>query len=377
MALDRRTFIASLGAATVAMRATPQRSNPSNRYPPLVFIHGIKGSVLIDARGGVNWFTAWQALGLTAPELSLPLRWTGDIQQRDGMSATTPLDTVAWHDVYAPFLKWAVASGRPFHPFAYDWRRDNLETTDAFVKFLGKVSRESDGAKVQVVAHSMGGLIALAAVHRQPELFHSVLFAGVPFGPSISFLEDMHAGTANGFNSRILSPQVLFTFPSIYTLFPDDPKESGLVETNGTPIVHDWFSAEDWERQRLGIFSNPGTSATPEQRAYLRTALEHARRFRNELKYRDPFSYPPIWVLAGDMHPTLSTVIHNGPKSVKGWDFSTATKNPGDNRVEFKRAVPPAGIRHSVFKSMRQHEDLLSETKQVESILEIPGRAPN
>jgi pimeloyl-ACP methyl ester carboxylesterase len=291
------------------------------------------------------------------------------VQQRDGLTATTPLDTVAWHDVYAPFLKWAAASGRAFYPFAYDWRRDNLETTESFIKFLDKVCRESGGVKVQVVAHSMGGLITFAAVHRHPELFHSVLFAGVPFGPSISFLEDMHAGTANGFNSRILSPQVLFTFPSIYTLFPADPKESGLVEADGSRIVHDWFSAEDWERQRLGIFSNSSPTVTQEQRDYLRKALEHARHFKIELALRGSFAYPPIAVLAGDMNPTLSTVLHNGPRSVKGWDFVTAAKNPGDNRVEFTKAVPPAGIRYSVFKSTHLHEDLLSDTKQVESIL--------
>lgn len=347
-----------------------QTPNPPKKFPPMVFIHGIKGSVLKDAQGGIHWFTAWQALGLTVPDLRLPLRWSDDVQQRDGLTATTPLETVALHDVYAPFLKWAAASGRAFHPFAYDWRRDNLETTAEFIQFLDKVSRESAGAKIQVVAHSMGGLIAFAAVNRRPELFHSVLFAGVPFGPSISFLEDMHSGTANGFNSRILSPQVLFTFPSIYTLFPADSKESGLADSNGNRIIHDWFSADDWERQRLGIFSNSESSpATEEQRVYLRMALDHARRFKSELIFRDSISYPHIAVLAGDLNPTLSTVMHNGPKSVKGWDFVSAAKKPGDNRVEFPKAAPPAGVRHSVFKSTRLHEVLLSDTKQVETIL--------
>src|SRR6185436_141041 len=178
MFLDRRRFLASLGYLAVAMKARSQASNRGNRFPPLVFIHGIKGSELTDAHGAVNWFTAWQALGLSTPDLSLPLQWNGDVQQRDSLVATGPLDTVAWHDVYAPFLKWAAASGRAFHPFAYDWRRDNLETTDAFIRFLEKVRRESNDARIQVVAHSMGGLITLAAIHRRPELFHSVVFAG-------------------------------------------------------------------------------------------------------------------------------------------------------------------------------------------------------
>jgi len=43
---------------------------------------------LTDAQGGIHWFTAWQALGLTAPDLRLPLPWAGDVQQRDGLAAT-------------------------------------------------------------------------------------------------------------------------------------------------------------------------------------------------------------------------------------------------------------------------------------------------
>ena len=369
MILDRRRFLSSLGSAALATKARSQISNGVNKFPPLVLIHGIKGSVLTDVHGGVNWFTAWQALGLTAPELSLPAKWIDDVQPRDGLTASAPLDTVAWHDVYAPFLKWAVASRRAFHPFSYDWRRDNLETTDAFILFLENVRLKSSNAKIQVVAHSMGGLITFAAIHRRPELFHSVVFAGVPFGPSISFLEDMHAGTSNGFNSRILSPRVLFTFPSIYTLFPADPEESGLVEANGNRIRHDWFSVEDWERQKLGVFSYLETGVTPEQRIYMRTALDHARRFRSELKFRDAFSYPPMTVLAGDKNPTLSAVIHNGPRAVRGWDFVTAAKTPGDNRVEFLKASPPGGARHTTIRSTRLHEDLLSDTTQLDSIL--------
>lgn len=110
------------------------------------------------------------------------------------------------------------------------------------------------------MAHSMGGLITFVALNRRPDLFESVLFAGIPFGSSISFLEDMHSGAANGLNKSILSPDVYFTFASPFTFFPANPKESRLVETNGTPIEHDWYSADDWARRKLGIFSIPGSN---------------------------------------------------------------------------------------------------------------------
>jgi len=239
------------------------RQQPSfsadHSLPPLVFIHGIKGSVLSDTQGTVHWLNVWQGLGLTSTDLRLPLKWQGEVQERDGLVATAPLSAVGWHEVYAPFLNWASASGRVFCPFAYDWRRDNQENTGEFVKFLEKVSGETGQTRVQVAAHSMGGLITFAVLNRRPDLFHSVLFAGVPFGSSISFLEDMHSGTSNGFNKRILNPQVLFTFVSPYTLFPADPKESGLADAHGNRIMHDWFSVDDWSRQKLGIFAISGS----------------------------------------------------------------------------------------------------------------------
>ena len=326
--------------------------------------------MLSDAQGAVRWFNVWEGLGLESPDLRLPLRWNGQAQERDGLVATAPLSTVAWHQVYAPFLNWAAASGCPFRAFAYDWRRDNLETTDAFVRFLEKVSGENGGAKVQVAAHSMGGLITFVALNRRPDLIHSVLFAGTPFGSSISFLEDMHAGTSNGFNKRILGPEVLFTFASPYVFFPTDPNESGLVDEHGNRIVHDWYSADEWARQKLGIFASSGADgARAEQCEHLRKALDRAHQFRSLLAYTDTVRYPPIAVLGGDTRPTLATVIRNGPHAVKGWDFVTAPKKSGDERVAFEVAMPPSGVPHSVFKSAQVHEDLLNGTTQVETIL--------
>ncbi len=338
---------------------------------PLVFIHGIKGSVLIDSVGSRRWLTISQALGLSAPNLRLPLRWNGDVQASDGITSPRPLESVAWHDVYTPFLKWAAASGRRFHAFSYDWRRDNLETAELFIRTLEKISAENGNTRIQVVAHSLGGLISFVALNRRPELFHSVLFAGVPFGSSISFLADLHAGTSNGFNSRILSPQVYFSFASPYVFFPTNPLESRLVDTSGNSIEHDWYSAEDWARQKLGIFSfSPPGGVSEEQWTHLRNALKRGRQLRREIAASNSLQYPPIAVLAGQTLPTVTAVVHNGPHSVRGWDFVSARRDSGDNRIASAAALPPQGIPHMMFNSSRAHDELLNDTAQVQSILE-------
>ena len=364
-------FIPGVLMLTLSSCATDHGSPAQSLFPPLVFVHGFKGSVLSDSKGGVRWITWQQAFGLSASDLSLPLHRNGEVQQRDELVARVPLRAVAWQDVYARFLNWASTSGQVFRAFAYDWRRDNLENTAEFIKFLEKVSRENGGARIQVVAHSMGGLITFVALNRHCDLFHSVLLAGVPFGHTISFLEDMHAGTATGLNWRILSPQVLFTFGSMYCFFPWNTPASGLVEQNGDRIAHDWYSADDWERHKLGLFATiEPDSVTGEQRSHLRKALARAREFRSLLVCRKDgsFHYPPIAVLASDAHPTLSRVVKGGPRAA-GWDFQEASKEPGDGRVIFTGAMPPQGVPYAVYKTARQHGDLLNHISLVSSIL--------
>ncbi len=276
-----------------------------------------------------------------------------------------------WRDIYGSFLDWAAASGRAFYPFAYDWRRDPLESVARFIASAAEVSRQHDGSKIQTVAHSMGGLISFVALNRRPNLFHSMLFAGVPFGSGISFLEDMHVDTATGLNRRILSPKVLFTFVSRFCLFPSPGMVSGLEDQDGNSIPHDWYSAEDWERRKLGVFSLEEPKIVDGHRAHLRNALARAREFRSLLVSKnDSFRYPPIAVLASDTRRTLLTVVKGGPGQVRGWDFRTAPKQPGDGRVLFAASVPPEGVRHVVYKTDRQHGDLLSDTDQVSTILE-------
>ncbi len=365
-------FVGGPGELPMRLDESASTDGPSPSFPPLVLVPGFKGSALSGPQGRRRWLTGWQGLGLRSHDLRLPLRWEGDVQQLDGLVPNAPLRTVARQNVYAPFLDWAAASGRSVYSFPYDWRRDNLETTDRFVEFLESVSQERGGQKIQVVGHSMGGLIGFVALNRRPDLFHSILLAGVPFGPLTGFLEDMHAGTAVGLNRRILSPEVLFTFVSPYCLFSLTPTKSDLEDENGNTIVHDWYAAADWERHKLGIFGMlEPAQITDEQRLHLRNALARAREFRTLFvrSNENSFKYPPIAVLASDSRKTLSTIVKGGPRAVRGWDFREAPRDRGDGRVPFERALPPKGVPYEVYKTAREHGDLLNDTYVVSWIL--------
>jgi pimeloyl-ACP methyl ester carboxylesterase len=337
---------------------------------PLVFIHGIKGSKLVGKDRKTVWVTLQEALSLSTPNIALPMSFQDGIQTRDDISAVGPLTKLVAIpkllevDVYASWLTRARKLGRPFRVFTYDWRRDNNETTDLFFKFLLEVQQKNNGAKIQVVAHSMGGLITLALLKEHPEIFHSVVFAGVPFGGGIGFLPDLHAGTATGINKKILAPNVLATFPSVYSLFPLENRQLLSKDQKIIPGF-DFYNADDWKKQRLGIFRRGIAPLAAEN--FLREALGKARQFRNRI-YQQITNQPPVLVVASRKYETLIQAVKDGPKAERGWDFETAAKSLGDGRVSYESTMPPLGLSYRVFETDNRHDQLLADPKVVENI---------
>ena len=340
---------------------------------PLVFIHGIKGSRLADAQGKTYWLTGLQALGLQTPDLRLLLAPEPDSPGE--LVAVEPLGRVAvvpgvfQEQIYGPWLAAAKKMGVPFHSFAYDWRRDPSKSVDRLEAFIEAVRVKHAAKKVRVVAHSMGGLITLALLNQRPELFSGVAFAGVPFAGGLGFLVDLHVGTSAGLNSKILSPEVLFTFPSVYVFFPLNG--AGLIDSANRPIPMDFYSAAAWKEKRLGLFARGGVSL--EQENFLARTLARAKSFRQRLAARRQ-AYPPVLVITNRSRPSLKEVVRDGPKSDHGWDFESAASGPGDGRVLEERSFPPSGIPYQTVYSEAEHSKLLNDPRVIAAIQEWLGR---
>lgn len=337
---------------------------------PLLFLHGLKGSLLRDADGRVAWLTRAQLTGLDRRTLALPLEWRGHAQARDGLRATEAMRRVSIvpivfePDVYATWLGAARAWGRPFEELAYDWRRDLHEAAEALEARLDEL-RQRLGEPAQVIAHSMGGLIALAVLNRRPDLFAGAVFCGSPIRGGVGFLEDMHCGPAVGLNSRVLDVRTLFSFPSVYTFFPDNG--DGLVDRDGGPLPISFFDVADWERLRLGLFAIE--TIDPARRAWLQKTLDRARSYRRLLAAR-PVTYPPVTVIASQSLATLDTAIQGGPLAIRGWDFKSRPRVPGDGRVRYVSALVPEGIPARVRLSTREHSAILNDVVLVRDVLE-------
>jgi pimeloyl-ACP methyl ester carboxylesterase len=354
-------------------------SKQVNKKSIVVFIHGIKGSLLVDEKDSTVWLNGSQGLGLDTPNLSLPLTWQGNKQDKDSirpkevLSEVKVIPFILEEKVYSPWLSAGrKIYGDKFYPFAYDWRRDNLENVTSFEAFLETVRRDNTEANITVVAHSMGGLITLVLLNKRPELFQKVVFVGVPFYGGIGFMEDLHIGIPNGLNHKILSPEVLFTMPSVYTLFPIETKERVVVEDNtGNPIEVNFYSPEDWKKNKFSVFTKDSES-TERNFLFLTKALEKAKEFKLQIKAAN-IKYPPILVITGKAHPTLSKIQKNGKQSVNSWDFLSLPRDPGDGRVLEKNSFPPNGIYYETFYSSWIHSALLNDPAVVERIEKFIG----
>ena len=50
------------------------------------------------------------------------------------------------------------------------------------IKYLASIYSDSDGQGAVIIAHSMGGLVALSAAQQRPDLVKGIVFCGTPFG---------------------------------------------------------------------------------------------------------------------------------------------------------------------------------------------------
>lgn len=346
---------------------------------PLIFIHGFKGSHLVDDDGHVKWISALTVLGINRPNLALPLTWSQSAQTRDGLTAKDPISEVRIFPIVPGMMiygKWLKAVNRNLKnhllTFAYDWRRDNGETSIQFEKFIVKALQNTDKQKCIVVAHSMGGLITLSVMNRRPELFDRVVFAGVPFRGCISFLQDMTHGKPVGLNRSVLSPAVLFTFPSIYTLFPGNMGScitGTMVDQSGEILPIDFFSAMAWQANQLGIFAKSNSLPCSESEVidFLGNTLAIANKFRLSLipKKKD---YAPVLVITSDATPTIAKVQQKIRGSSTIWDFEALSTEPGDGRITEAASLPPEPIQYELHHSNYEHTTLLNDPLVIERI---------
>jgi len=305
--------------------------------PPLLIVPGLMGSQLIRPDGSTAWLNLGNALG--HHDLSLPRRLPftesrDDLRPGPLVGTDAVLPRAFGFTEYADLL--ALLEGAGFEPglgpgplryavFCYDWRRDLAESARALARIVESVvARHEPGTRLQLLGHSMGGLVVrhyLRYGGEEPEEGGPVTWAGArrvarallvatPNAGALPALGAILEGTRVGMSYTTLAASVVARMPSVYQLLPPEGT-SALLDASGAPVAAELLDPDTWQRFGWGPFGAPGH----EEQAFFEAALGRARRFHRALAQPPERPCPvPVTLVGGDCLPTLShAVVGEGP----------------------------------------------------------------
>lgn len=280
--------------------------------------------------------------------------------------------------------------------FDYDWRLSNAENAKKLYYFIQDVRNqtaqvyasrygiEDADIKVDIVAHSMGGLIARYMLRygeqglpddgREPLLDWSgslgverVIIIGTPNAGSVNALEELVQGKNFGWPFLPHYNQaVLGSFASLYQLLPRD-RHNTIEGINGEDIGS-LYDIETWEQYQWGLLDPkmdktyerlfPEIKTAEERRAVAKHTLAHhleeARRFTKALD--KPAAAPErllFDLVLGDVDKTKRKVAYDPQKR----SFKTLVEAPGDGTVP----------RYSALMDEREDGDVSQWTPRLRS----------
>jgi pimeloyl-ACP methyl ester carboxylesterase len=376
---------------------------------PVIVIPGILGSRIVNRKTGeVVWPSAFRS---RVDGLSLPTTPNLDAN-RDDLVASKIVETAKFAKlapevyVYHYLLRALEDFGgyqegdwdKPpeggdqdtFYVFAYDWRRDNVESARLLVRRVEalKLRLGRPDLRFNVVAHSMGGLVARYAAMYGDRDLPTEGVAPVPDWPGARFINKIfmfgtpNEGSAEAFATLLegysvtegarprihllnnLSREDVMTAPSIFQLLPHRA-EARFLDEHLRPLSLDLYDPAVWRRYQWSAANGPafrdayargkekGTLA--ELDAYFEVALARARRFEEALDVSVDSANAPVklYAFGGDCEETLTAPVvlrdekrgrwltHVRPKSFRASDGGRferadvlrAMFEPGDGRV--------------------------------------------
>ena len=233
-----------------------------------------------------------------------------------------------------------------FYVFPYDWRQDNVANARELVRRIErlKTKLQRPDLKFNVLAHSMGGLIArYGAMYGDADLpdgdgpiqptwagsahISKIVMIGVPNEGSADAFSTLVEGYSitEGLRRRVpllnkLTAEDVVRTPSVFQLMPHRQAVKFLDE-NLQPLAVDLYDTETWKRYGWSvIYSSPdfrqhyagtnGGNTADELDAYLSATLRRARRFHEALDAADHSdSAVVLLAIGGDCEETLNSPV--------------------------------------------------------------------
>jgi pimeloyl-ACP methyl ester carboxylesterase len=325
---------------------------------PIIIIPGLTGSELVNSKNQeIVWFRPGRA---KEDDLRLPIspvlsRNRDSLQVRDVIRQVEFIKFLPEIEIYQKLIdalekrggyaegKWdaPAASGHEdtFYVFPYDWRYDNVENARLLMTKIDALKRKlkRPNLKFNVIAHSMGGLIArYAAMYGNADLpragalrptwagrknLDKIFLLGTPNEGSVQALDSMLNGFSfigGGVNLPFvqnLSKFDVFTIPAIYQLLPNR-NAFKVYDENLKPLNLNLYDPKTWETYGWSIwkdddFAKKFSAIEQKQaKAYFNVVLTRAHRFHEALA-ANRNAKPPVsfYLMGADCKDTQSAIV--------------------------------------------------------------------
>ena len=363
--------------------------------PPVIFIHGVLGSKLRDTDTNQDLWPgpASRLFFHDYADIAVDI----DSKTLEPMANTVEAyeisDSAVGKDFYGKIVRTLGDTGgyhlatagikvnpkqKNYYVFHYDWRQDNVISARKLAELVDQIRLDYDDPelKVDIVAHSMGGLITRYFIRygKQDvlndnefdskinmyggERVRRVILLGTPNLGSVKTLNLFIEGVKIGLKG--IGTETLATMPSLYQLFPH-PLNDWIVTSEGKKLDRDLFDVNIWRAFQWSIFDpkvrqriiekfdsqEEGKAYLATLEAYFEKHLERARRFVWSLTVPLPEVHPKLTVFGGGCTLTSARIVVeevNGESMIRmhpdeitlpteGVDYDALLLEPGDGSV--------------------------------------------
>ncbi len=271
--------------------------------------------------------------------------------------------------------------------FTYDWRKSIFWNGEKLSAFIDQVRSWTKSDKVNIVAHSMGGLVAKSCVKDfDRERINKIIFIGTPHlgAPKIYYAMlsgDIEAGFWYdiGLSNKTLK-EIMRNMPSTYQLFPSSQYYNSSISNGGSNshlyassliknyayLPLPWLEFLDWggANKLFKELENSGDDL------YNHDQLDLASAVQNDLKNVD-FGNIKVYNIVGAGKATIGHIMVR--YTLPDRDHMPFYNLDGDGTVPLKSAETINGAvsdpDHTFYFNNISHTDLASHAKVMEVIL--------
>ena len=371
--------------------------------PPVIIIHGLAGSTLVDAETGKQVWPG--SLGtLTFSNYRDLAQMSAEDREGEGLVPGDLFYSLAGVDFYAALLHSLEEVGhfqrgtpgqpvgsnrRRYYVLLYDWRKDNLlavRKLHALIEQI-RIDYQDPNLRVDIIAHSNGGLIADYYLRYGPadvlgdtppvpwnegdRRIRRLAMLGTPTLGAVTSLERLIYGTRMAV--RTVPVEVMVTFVTPFEALPH-PLVQSILDPAGKPVDLDIYDDRVWRDRHWGVFApdvmarvrasmatpSEGDKALADLQATFTRNLHRAERYQWALTAPLPPTRVETAVFGGDCEPTPGRAI-----LIEDEQGSRLAFRPGQ--------VAPTRVHHMAMPMHRGDDDKPMHRSDYERLMYEPG----